>query len=53
METIQMHLSEKQKSFSQFFCAFFKSTSTFEHFQKKDDPHTLCISEITDPEKRG
>ena len=53
METIQMHLSEKQKSFSQFFCAFFKSTSTFEHFQKKDDPHTLCISEITDPKKRG
>ena len=35
METIQMHLSEKQKSFSQFFCAFFKSTSTFEHFQKQ------------------
>ena len=35
METIQMHLSEKQKSFSQFFCAFFKSSSNFEHFQKK------------------
>ena len=34
METIQMHLSEKQKAFSQFFCAFFKSTSNFEHFQK-------------------
>ena len=30
-----MHLSEKQKSFSQFFCAFFKSSSNFEHFQKK------------------
>ena len=34
METIQMHLSEKQKAFSQSFCAFFKSTSNFEHFQK-------------------
>ena len=125
MKTIQMHLSEKQKTFSQFFCAFFKSTSNFEHFQKKmtlivyvflklkttkhvvrwmsknsclriilflvetiqckqfrcislknqniflnflcifgiyikfwtfsnkDDPHSLCISKITDPEKRG
>ena len=30
-----MHLSEKQKTFSQFFCAFFKYTSNFEHFQKK------------------
>ena len=30
-----MHLSEKQKTFSQFFCAFFKSSSNFEHFQKK------------------
>ena len=35
MQTIQMHLSEKQQTFSEFFCAFFKSTSTFEHFQKK------------------
>ena len=35
METIQMHLSEKQKTFSQFLCAFFKSTSNFEHFQTK------------------
>ena len=34
METIQMHLSEKQKTFSQFFCAFFKYKSNFEHFQK-------------------
>ena len=35
METIEMHLSEKQKSFSQFLCAFFNSTTNFEHFQKK------------------
>ena len=33
MQTIQMHLSEKQKKFSDFFSAFFKSTSNFEHFQ--------------------
>ena len=30
-----MHLSQKQKTFSEVFCAFFKSTSNFEHFQKE------------------
>ena len=30
-----MHLSQQQKTFSEFFCAFFKSTTNFEHFQKK------------------
>ena len=35
MQTIQMHLSRKEKSFSQFFSAFFKSALNFEHFQKK------------------
>ena len=35
MRTIQMHLSQKQKFFSEFFSAFFKSALNFEHFQKK------------------
>ena len=35
MDTIQMHLSQKQKIFSEFFAAFFKSALNFEHFQKK------------------
>ena len=35
MQTIQMHLSEKQKFFSEFFSAFFESALNFEHFQKK------------------
>ena len=35
MQTIQMHLSQKQKTFSCFFSAFSKSTLNFEHFQKK------------------
>ena len=35
METIQMHLSEKRKTFPQFLIAFFKSISSFEHFEKK------------------
>ena len=35
METIQIHLSQKQKIFSEFFAAFFKCALNFEHFQKK------------------
>ena len=53
MQTIQMCLFQKQKIFSQFFSAFFESALNFEHFQKRDDPHSLCISEITDHERRA
>ena len=35
MQTIQMHLSQKQKIFSQFFSAFSKSALNFEHFEEK------------------
>ena len=45
---IQMQLSEKQKTFSQFFAAFLKCISNFERFQEKDDPHMFCISQIRD-----
>ena len=45
---IQMKLSQKHKTFSQFFITFLKSRWNFEHFEKKDGPHTFCISEITD-----
>ena len=34
MQTSQMHLSEKQNIFSEFFCAFFESSLNFEYFQK-------------------
>ena len=33
--SIQMQLSQKQKSFSQFFPAFLKSKLNFKHFEKK------------------
>ena len=52
-EPIQMQLSRKQKTFSQFFSAFLKSSLNFEHFQKKDDSHSWGICEITDSEKHG
>ena len=51
MQPIQILLSEKPKIFSEFFSAFLKSTLNFEHFQKKDDPHSRCISQITVSEK--
>ena len=53
MTPIHMQLSKKLKTFSQFFLAFSKSRLNFEHFQKKDDAHSLFISEGSACEKRG
>ena len=39
-QPIRTPLSQKQKRFYQFLLAFSKSTLNFEHFQKKDDPHS-------------
>ena len=50
-QPIQILLSQKRKSFSNFFSTFSKSTLNFEHFQQKDDPHSRCISQITVSEK--
>ena len=36
---IQMQLSQKRKTFSQFFVPSLDSTSNFEHFDRKDDRH--------------
>ena len=46
-----MQLSQKQEIFSQFFFAFLKSTLNFEALPKKEEPHSLFISEIRDGEK--
>ena len=53
MQPIQMQLSRKQETFSDFFSAFLKSVLNFEHFLKKVDPHCWGISEIMDWEKPG
>ena len=50
-QPIQMQLSRKQKTFSHFFGAILKSSLNFEHFFQKDNRHSWCIAEITDPEK--
>ena len=49
--TIQMQLSQKQKTFSQFFAAFLKSKSNFKHFESNNDPHRFFFFEVTDAEK--
>ena len=47
---IQMQLSQKQKTFWEFFLAFLKSRSKFKHFEKKDDPHKFFIFAVTGSE---
>ena len=50
-QPIQIPLYQKQKIFFNFFSAFSKSKFNFAHFQKKDDPHSRCISQYTVSEK--
>ena len=53
MQPIHMQLCQKLKTFSRFFNVFSKSRLSFDYFQKKDDAHSLFISEATACEKRG
>ena len=46
IQRIQMHFSQKQKTFSEVFSAFFKSTSNFEHFQKKMTLLAYLVSKL-------
>ena len=48
---IEMQLSRKQKIFSEFFAVILKCRLNFKYFEKKNDPHRFCISEITDSQK--
>ena len=50
MIPIQKQLSQKPKTFCHVFAAFLKFRLNFEYFEEKDDPHSFCISEITDSE---
>ena len=47
-QPIELPLSKIQKSFSQFFAAYLKSTLNVEHFEKEDNPYRICIFEIRD-----
>ena len=48
-----MQWCKKRKPFSKFFLEFLKFTSNVENFEKKDEPDSLCISEIKDCERGG
>ena len=43
-----MQISPKPKTFSEFFIASMKSTLNSEYFEKKDQSHSLSITEISD-----
>ena len=47
LQPIQMILSKNLTTFSQYFAKFLESTSNFKHFEKNDDPRSLCIFRIT------
>ena len=50
-QPFEILLSEKEKTFSEFFSSFLRSILNFEQMQKKDDTHSRCISDITDSVK--
>ena len=52
-QQFQTPLSQKQKTFSEFFIAFLKCTLNLENFQKKDEYPSLIISGIIETERRG
>ena len=51
--SIQIQLSQKQKTFSQFFFAFLKSIFNYKHLSKNNDPHRSSISGNPGSEKYG
>ena len=53
MQNIQMLLSQKQNIFFWSFFFVFWMCIKFGIFSEKDEPHSLCISEITDHERRA
>ena len=50
-QPIQILLSQKQKTFSQFFSAFLKSTLNFEHFQKNMTVIADVFPKLPSPKK--
>ena len=50
-QPIQILLSQKQKTFSEFFSAFLKSTLNFEHFQTKVNLIAEVFPKLPSPKK--
>ena len=53
MQQFEPPLSEKQKTFSQFFLAFLKCALNLEYFEKKEEYPSLVLSRIIDSERGG
>ena len=50
-QQLEAPLSQKQKTFSEFFLAFLKFALNLEHLGKKDEYPSLVISRINDSER--
>ena len=46
-------LSQRQKTFSEWFLAFLKCALNLEHFEKKDEYSSLVFSKVIDSERGG
>ena len=53
MQQFEALLSQKQKTFSEFFLAFLKCALNLEHFEKKDEYPGLVISKVIYSERGG
>ena len=52
-QPIQIQLSQKQKTLSEFFFAFLKSMLNYKHLPKNVDPNRWCISGNPGSENNG
>ena len=52
-QQLEAPLSQKQKTFSEFFLAFLKCALNLENFAKKDEYPSLLISKVIDSERGG
>ena len=52
-QQLEAPLSQKQKTFPQFFLAFLKCALNLEHFEKKDEYPGSVISKAIDSERGG
>ena len=50
-QQVQILLSQKPKTFSRLSFEILKPTLNFEHFQKKDDPHSRVVPKSPCPKK--
>ena len=48
-----MHLFEEPNTFCSVFLSVLKCTENCEHFEEKDEPYSLSISQIIDSKRGG